>query len=217
MATRRFDPDRRDRIIEATLDLIAAEGVAGTSHRKVAALADVPLGSMTYHFAGMDELLHEAFTRFATRISDRFERRMTEASSIESVKEAVVEMIMEDTYGDRDALVLTLELYTLAARQAKFRHLTHDWMMRSRRALERHFDPDMARQLDALVEGLSIHRAFEPREDDRQLVSNAVDKLLEEAPSQRVAVPLVDASIVFSDEPRGTTPLPPDRFGGPEG
>lgn len=63
MANRRFDPERRDRIIEATLDLISAEGVAGTSHRKVAAVADVPLGSMTYHFAGMDDLLHEAFTR----------------------------------------------------------------------------------------------------------------------------------------------------------
>src|SRR3954470_18411999 len=122
MATRRFDPNRRERIIEAALDLIAAEGVAGTSHRKVAALADVPLGSMTYHFAGMDELLQEAFTLFATRISDRFERRMNEAATAEDVKEAVVEMILEDTYGDRNALVLTLELYTLAARQPAFKH-----------------------------------------------------------------------------------------------
>ncbi|GAB2724850.1 TetR/AcrR family transcriptional regulator [Arthrobacter bambusae] len=212
MAKRRVDPDRRDRIIEATLDLIAAEGVAGTSHRKVAALADVPLGSMTYHFAGMDELLHEAFTRFATRISDRFERRMNEASTIDAVKEAVVEMIMQDTYGDRDALVLTLELYTLAARQAKFRHLTHDWMMRSRRAFERYFDPDVARQLDALVEGLSIHRAFEPRDDDRELVSNAVDKLLREAPLHPVAPSPVDASITFSDELHPAVSMPVRRL-----
>lgn len=169
---------------------------------------------MTYHFAGMDELLHEAFTRFATRISDRFERRMNEASTIEAVKEAVVEMIMEDTYGDRDALVLTLELYTLAARQAKFRHLTHDWMMRSRHAFERYFDPDVARQLDALVEGLSIHRAFEPRDDDRKLVSNAVDKLLKESPSQTVAPSPEGASIIFSDKSHGIVPAPGHRLRG---
>ncbi len=166
---------------------------------------------MTYHFAGMDELLHEAFTRFATRISDRFERRMNEAETVDAVKEAVVGMILEDTYGDRDALVLTLELYTLAARQAKFRHLTHDWMMRSRRAFEKHFDPDVARQLDALVEGLSIHRAFEPHEDDRELVSNAVNKLLGEAPSQKAVPSMVAASVIFSDEPHGTAPVPDHR------
>lgn len=203
MAKRRFDPNRRERIIEATLDLIAAEGVAGTSHRKVAAMADVPLGSMTYHFAGMEELLQEAFTLFATRISDRFERRMREASSVTEVKEAVVEMILQDTYGDRNALVLTLELYTLAAREPGFRHLTHDWMMRSRRAFELHFEPDVARQLDALVEGLSIHRAFEPHENDRKLVTEAVEKLLADSRPSKAAY-TDDVAVTFSDAGAGS-------------
>ncbi|MFF1831539.1 TetR/AcrR family transcriptional regulator [Paenarthrobacter sp. NPDC058040] len=201
---RRFDPERRDRIIEATLDLIASEGVAGTSHRKVAALADVPLGSMTYHFSGMDELLHEALTLFATRISDRFERRMDEATSGEEVKEAVVEMILEDTYGDRNGLVLTLELYTLAARKPAFRHLTHDWMIRSRTAFERHFDPEVARQLDALVEGLSIHRAFEPQDYDRILVMDAVSKLLDGGVAIKASPEPLGPGLLFSDGP--TTP-----------
>ncbi|MFD6211517.1 TetR/AcrR family transcriptional regulator, partial [Peribacillus sp. NPDC060253] len=50
-------PGRRERILAAVLDLIAEDGVAGVSHRKAAARAGVPLGSMTYHFASMDELL----------------------------------------------------------------------------------------------------------------------------------------------------------------
>ena len=54
---RRHDPQRRDRIIDACLEVLAEHGVAGTSHRRVAAAAGVPLGSMTYHFTGMDELL----------------------------------------------------------------------------------------------------------------------------------------------------------------
>ena len=54
---RRNDPARRDRIIDACLEVISESGVAGTSHRKVAARAGVPLGAMTYYFDGMDDLL----------------------------------------------------------------------------------------------------------------------------------------------------------------
>lgn len=60
VSKRRLDPDRRSRIIDAALDVIAEKGVAGTTHRRVAAMADVPLGSMTYRFHSMDELLREA-------------------------------------------------------------------------------------------------------------------------------------------------------------
>ncbi|MBK8463891.1 MAG: TetR family transcriptional regulator [Nigerium sp.] len=158
---RRNDPHRRDRIIDACLDVIAEGGVAGTSHRKVARAADVPLGSMTYHFDGMDELLHEAFTRFTTTVSERFERRMAAAPDAEAAREAVVALIVEDVLGDARELVLTHELYTLAARDVRYRTLTAAWMGRSRAALERHFDPETARLLDALIEGLSIHRALD--------------------------------------------------------
>ncbi|MGC5165440.1 TetR/AcrR family transcriptional regulator [Luteimicrobium sp. DT211] len=156
---RRVDPGRRDRIVDACLDVIAASGVAGTSHRTVAAAADVPLGSMTYHFTGMDELLREAFTRFAAAQSEGLEDAMAAASDRDEARDAVVALVT-GTAGRRD-LVLTHELYTLAAREPAFRDLTNAWMARSRRALERHFDPETTRMLDALVEGLAIHRALD--------------------------------------------------------
>ncbi|GAA3353593.1 hypothetical protein [Saccharopolyspora gregorii] len=43
-------------------------------------------------------------------------------------------------------------------------------MRRSQEALGRHFDADTARELDALIEGLTIHRALGTRSgDDREL------------------------------------------------
>jgi DNA-binding transcriptional regulator YbjK len=101
---RRYDPGRRERLIEAALDVIAESGVAGTTHRRIAAAADV-LGS------GRD-------------------------------------------------LVLSYELYAAAVRNPALRHVTQGWMERSRRALERHFDPATARALDALIEGLVLHSAL---------------------------------------------------------
>ncbi|WP_084077678.1 TetR/AcrR family transcriptional regulator [Demequina sp. NBRC 110057] len=174
---RRNDPERRGRIIDACLTVIAREGVAGTSHRKVAAEADVPLGAMTYYFDGMDALLHEAFTRFATSISARFEARMTAAVDVQSARAAVVAIILEDVFGDDRDLVLSHELYTLAAREPRFRTITSAWMARSRAALELHFDPETTRMLDALIEGVTIHRALDAEPRDPREVELAVTRI----------------------------------------
>ncbi len=166
--TRRNDPGRRDRIIDACLDVIAEDGVDGTSHRRVAARADVPLGSMTYHFSGRDELLREAFTRFTTSTSERFAARLDRVvpGDSEGAVQAVVDIIRRDVFPDRRELVLTHELYTLAARDPAYRDLTNAWMRRSRAALERCFDPATARVVDALIEGLTIHRALDTQPCD---------------------------------------------------
>lgn len=178
---RRNDPDRRDRIIDACLDVIAESGVVGVSHRKVARSAGVPLGSMTYHFDGIDDLLHEAFTRFTTTFSERFEKRMAAAPDAEAALDAVVAIIREDVFTSTRELVLTSELYTLAARENSYRRLTTEWMARSRAALERHFDPATASLLDALIEGLTLHRALdnEPREPEE--IARAVSRIANNA------------------------------------
>lgn len=174
---RRNDPERRERIIAACLDVIAESGVAGASHRRIADAAGVPLGSMTYHFAGIDELLQEAFTLFSRTISERFEQRMAAAVDLESARAAVVAIIQEDVFGDGRELVLSHELYTLAARKPAYRALTTAWMRRSRAALERHFDPETARLLDALIEGLSIHRALDEDHRDPGEIAEAVARI----------------------------------------
>ena len=76
-------------------------------------------------------------------------------------REAVVDLITKGVLVDQRELVLTQELYTLAARDPRYRDLTQAWMARSRQALERHFDPTTARILDALIEGLTLHRALD--------------------------------------------------------
>jgi TetR/AcrR family transcriptional regulator, regulator of biofilm formation and stress response len=174
---RRYDPRRRDRIIDACLDVIAEVGVAGTSHRKVAEAADVPLGSMTYHFTGMAELLHEAFTRFAVAFSDRIGERMAGAADRQAAIATIIDAVEADILSDQRELVLTQELYTLAARDATFRDITNAWMARSRAALERHFDPTTAWVLDALIEGLTLHRALDNEPQHDGVVRTAVGRI----------------------------------------
>ncbi|GAB3451962.1 TetR family transcriptional regulator [Kineococcus endophyticus] len=170
---RRTDPHRRERIVEATVECIAEHGVAGTSHRRVAQLADVPLGSMTYHFAGMDELLREAFTTFARRIEAAFAERLGQGGADE-VLDAVVDLVHVDLQRSRAEHVLTYELYTLAARRPEFREITQSWMHASREVLGRVFDPVTARRLDAYVEGAALHIALDPDPQPREQTRTAL-------------------------------------------
>ncbi len=177
MATGRTDPQRRERILAATLDLIAEEGLARVSHRRIAARAGVPLGSMTYHFKGIEALVREAFRRFTDHIVAVFDAHLSTATDQDEARAAVVDLVHSLSEGSQRDLVLTQELYTLAARRPEYRQLTHEWMRRSRAHLEKHFDPDTARQLDALIEGLTLHRALARRPHDRALTLEAVTRI----------------------------------------
>ncbi|QDY65824.1 TetR/AcrR family transcriptional regulator [Glutamicibacter halophytocola] len=174
---RRNDPERRQKIMDACLEVIAHSGVTGTSHRKVAAQAGVPLGAMTYYFDGMHDVLHSAFSRFATSISNGFERQMAEAADRESACQAVFERILQASSGQGDELILSHELYTLATRDASFRSITTWWMGRSQLALGAHFDPQTARLLDAMIEGLTIHRALDSEARDPEEVRSAIARI----------------------------------------
>jgi DNA-binding transcriptional regulator YbjK len=52
---------RRHEILVATLRVIASSGTDSVTHRRVAAEAQVPLGSLTYYFESRAELIREAF------------------------------------------------------------------------------------------------------------------------------------------------------------
>lgn len=175
---RRHDPGRRDRLIDAALTVIAERGVAATTHREIARVADVPLGSMTYHFASLEEVLAEAFTRHAESAARVFDERLAAAPDREAAIEAVVSLVADDLLGSQDDLVLAVELYVAAARNPALRAVTQAWMARSRQALERHFDATTARELDALLEGLVLHSALSTDPMTPEQIRHAVRRFL---------------------------------------
>lgn len=68
MATRaRLSQDRsrqrRDQLLDAAIELFAAGGARGITHRAVAAQAGLPPATTTYYFTSIDELIDEALSR----------------------------------------------------------------------------------------------------------------------------------------------------------
>jgi DNA-binding transcriptional regulator YbjK len=175
---RRHDPDRRMRIIEATVDVIAEHGVAGTTHRLIAAAADVPLGSLTYHFTGLDDLRAQAFARHAERMAEKYEAHFAGVRSTADVVEAVTALIHGDAGADDRDWAVAYELFLAALRDPALRTVTESWMRRSRSVLERFVDPTTSRGVDALIEGLVMHKVLSTgpvsREQTREIIARAV-------------------------------------------
>src|SRR5690606_15970372 len=60
---------RHDDLLRAGMELAGERGMAGVTHRAVAARAGVSLGSTSYFFSSLDELLAEAIRSFVARRS----------------------------------------------------------------------------------------------------------------------------------------------------
>jgi TetR/AcrR family transcriptional regulator, regulator of biofilm formation and stress response len=175
---RRHDPQRADRIIDAALDVIAEHGVPNTTHRLIAAAADVPLGSLTYHFSSLEDLRARAFTRHAERMAAAYEAHFAGVRSVADVVDAVTALVHGDAGADPRDWAIAYELYLAALRDPALRSVTESWMRRSRSVLERFVDPTTARGLDALIEGLVMHKILSTdpvsREQTREIVARVV-------------------------------------------
>ncbi|WP_328325445.1 TetR/AcrR family transcriptional regulator [Streptomyces sp. NBC_00455] len=175
---RRYDPDRRDRIIDAAIRVVGDQGIAGLSHRSVAAEADVPLGSTTYHFATLDELLVAALRKVSDEPRTGVEgwaRALAEPG--EGLAGRLTALLGRLVSGDRSRVRLEYELYLAALRREALRPVAAEWLDASVEVVRAHVGGDAAtaRAVVALVDGLLIQllvtgRAFDPDEVREALV-----------------------------------------------
>ena len=175
---RRYDPDRRSRLIEAALVVLARDGVAAITHRSVAQAADVPVSATTYHFTSLEALVTAAFERHVDRLAARFENRMVQAADAADAVAALVASITTDLTASPAELALTYELYGAAVRRPAVKAITESWMARAEAALCAHFDAATARALDALLEGFMVHVSIASHPVDEADIRAAFTQLL---------------------------------------
>ncbi len=60
--------DAKQRIFDATLNIIKTSGMRGVRHRAVAAEAGVSLGSTTYHFKNIEDLISSTFIYWHSQV-----------------------------------------------------------------------------------------------------------------------------------------------------
>ncbi|NIY64670.1 TetR/AcrR family transcriptional regulator [Streptomyces malaysiensis] len=175
---RRYDPERRQRIIDAAITVVGERGIAALSHRAVAAAADVPLGSTTYHFATLDDLLVAALEQVNAEWLADVERWVREAPPEASPADAMAELMERMLQGDRDRLELEYELYLAALRRASVRPIVARYLDDTAELLARRTgDLEVARQVGALFDGLLLQLLLTGRPFDRAEVRGAFERV----------------------------------------
>ncbi|MFE2676443.1 TetR/AcrR family transcriptional regulator [Streptomyces hygroscopicus] len=175
---RRYDPERRQRLIDVAITVVGERGIGALSHRAVAAAADVPLGSTTYHFATLDDLLVAALEQVSAEwVADmeRWERDTAAEVPLAEAMTALVERLLE---GDRKRLELEYELYVTALRRAPVRPIVAAYLDDTAALLARRTgDLTAARGVVALFDGLLLQLLLTGRPFDRAAVRAAFERV----------------------------------------
>ncbi|MCZ4121149.1 TetR/AcrR family transcriptional regulator [Streptomyces sp. H39-S7] len=181
---RRYDPERRGRIIDAAIRVVGARGIAGLSHRSVAAEADVPLGSTTYHFATLDDLLVAALRQsnegFAQSIRDSplFAVPGPGPASSAALANELSRLLEVWLTGDRTLIARDYDLYLAALRREAVRPIAAEWVDQATTLLAAHTDPPTARALIALIDGICLQSLLTGSPYDRPYAREMFGRLL---------------------------------------
>ncbi|MCK9250128.1 MAG: TetR family transcriptional regulator [Solirubrobacteraceae bacterium] len=182
--------DRRARLLEEALALVAVGGLAAVTHRAVERAAGAPHGSVTYYFGSRDGLVDAMVDHLVERCEERVSGIAREIAMALAPRGATLDVapfvaaITAWMDADRDLQLARLELELEAIREPRIRARMTDagrvfWRMCEPLALALGSpDPERdGRALAAMVDGLLVDRlAHDPASDD--VIGSALTHLL---------------------------------------
>ncbi|MFF5530865.1 TetR/AcrR family transcriptional regulator [Streptomyces cinerochromogenes] len=175
---RRHDPERRQRIIDAAIRVVGRDGIAGLSHRTVAAEADVPLGSTTYHFATLEELLVAALRQSNEGFGRVLAELLPEGTGRGGLAADLARALGQWLAGERTGVELEYELYLAALRRPALRPVAAEWTEAAAALLARRTDPVTARALLALMDGICLQVLLTGGSYDEEYARAALARLI---------------------------------------
>ncbi|MDI3421412.1 TetR/AcrR family transcriptional regulator [Streptomyces luteolus] len=186
MAGRRYDPERRQRIIDAAIRVVGAKGINGLSHRTVAAEADVPLGSTTYHFKTLDDLMVAALRQ----TNEGFAKVVREhggalADPGADLAAELARLTGEWLDGDRTGVELEYELYLAALRRPALRPVAAEWCEEVGALIARRTDPVTARATAAMLDGICLQVLLTGGAYDEEYAREMLARVIEGAEGDR--------------------------------
>lgn len=156
------DPRRAERIVTAAREILREQGVAAITHRTAAARAGVPLGSTTYHFETIEDLLAQTLR---AEIEDFFER--TSAWFARHAAEDPINAVMlffSVENRRQPGLRAEYELYIAALARPSLRPLALEWSNAMVDVLGSCLPGEQALAVATLLDGYNIRLLLESRE-----------------------------------------------------
>lgn len=154
------DPERRERILRAAIELVQRSGIASVTARSVAAGAGVPVGSVAYYFESVAGLLREAGARVLRLRTEALGERLA-GTCPENVVRRLAELIHHQLTDQRTTSIVAYELYMLGMRDAKFREASRSSNAQLREWLAQVLPQAQAAHLAAAADGYQLQCLFE--------------------------------------------------------
>lgn len=175
------DPDRRDRIARAAIQVIGEQGVDALTHRRVAAAAGVPLGSTTYHFATLDDLIAAALATAAERSVAQLRAWEHALPSEADLAEALADFVMDSVSAKREDTMAEYNLYALALHRPQLRKASVEWDRALAEVLAERTDHVTGRMLGVLLCGLLMQAVLSDEPEDRKHLVTLLRRALDGA------------------------------------
>lgn len=164
----------REKILAATLRLVADQGIDAVTHRRVAELAGVSPGTTTHHFAGREALLRESFISYLgysdellTTIHAAAEQQQDMA--ISGVRRVLVRMVQRE-FADASLLRAEYELLLFASQDKELAAAVAAWEARAAGAVSAVLERagarrpiESARTLVNFIRGFELERLVKPQ------------------------------------------------------
>ncbi|MEV0357435.1 TetR family transcriptional regulator [Nocardia sp. NPDC050697] len=187
----RTNPERRGALLDAALEVLADDGARGLTFRAVDRRAAVPPGTTSNYFAGRDDLLTQAGSRFYERLTPGPEllRPLTEDPRDRATVTRLMLTIVDRLEAFRSGYLALLELRLEATRRPELRRLLTervradiDYNVRTHLEAGMPGDETTVLLLYLALNWLIVDRLTLPdvfsEEQGRELVAAAVERLL---------------------------------------
>jgi len=170
--------ERRDEIARAVIDVVAEHGGRGLTHRKVAEAAGVPLGSTTYHFETLDDLIMAGLELAADRNLAMMRRAAERLEPGDDVASWLTDLVIEMVTTWRESNISERELYLEAIRSPALRPAATRWDDEFVDILEEHFgDREAARLACWALDGLAVTLLIAGTPPDREHILRQMTRL----------------------------------------
>jgi DNA-binding transcriptional regulator YbjK len=177
---------RRDSLVRAAAQVVAERGYAGVTHRAVAERAGVPVGTITYYFSSIGELVLAGVASNQAALAEEFETELeahlaadhTPAEACAWLAGVLVALTVP-------SVLVAFEVYLNAYRDPAMCETVATSLAGFERAattalaaLGAHRPEASAPALVALVDGFLLHRVARPTPDDLAQLERAVQDLV---------------------------------------
>ncbi|WP_129788177.1 TetR/AcrR family transcriptional regulator [Promicromonospora panici] len=153
---------RRAMIVDAARQVLVRDGVAATGLRDIAAAADVSVGTVTYHFASVTEILNEVVARETERFYTSIIERADAEPDVVAAVRSLIAPLFDPTPEMHDHWRLWSDYWTTTAHRPT---LSDDYLARIRI-----WEACMARTIRRGVES-GVFRPVDPAETALKLAA----------------------------------------------